>query len=213
ALHPPDTFPTYAMSNHDQSRLATRWGSERARAAAFLLLTLRGVAVLYAGEEIGMVDADPDTLPHPPFDRAGRDGYRTPMQWDATLNGGFTGGTPWLPLVDPTTRNVAAQSADPGSLLNLYRRLLQARRASPALAHGAHRSLFGVGTGVLAWMREADDDRVLVLLNAGDGEAPCRLPVMNVEAGAILVATTGRAGAIDLDRITLVPHEGIAIRL
>ena len=94
ALHPPGAWPTYAFSNHDQSRQATRWGEERARAAAFLLLTLRGVAVLYAGEEIGMVDADPATLPSPPFDRAGRDGVRTPMQWDASGGGGFTTGTP-----------------------------------------------------------------------------------------------------------------------
>ncbi len=84
ALHPPGAIPTYAFSNHDQSRHASRWGPERTRAAAFLLLTLRGVAVLYAGEEIGMVDADPSVLPDPPFDRAGRDGCRTPMQWDAS---------------------------------------------------------------------------------------------------------------------------------
>ena len=60
-----------------------------------------------------MVDADPSILPDPPFDRAGRDGCRTPMQWDASPLGGFTIGTPWLPLVDPQTRNVADQSADP----------------------------------------------------------------------------------------------------
>ncbi len=110
ALHPPGAIPTYAFSNHDQSRQASRWGPERTRAAAFLLLTLRGVAVLYAGEEIGMIDADPSMLPDPPFDRAGRDGCRTPMQWDASPLGGFTDGTPWLPLVDPAD----AQRRRPG---------------------------------------------------------------------------------------------------
>ncbi len=213
ALHPPGTLPTYALSNHDQSRHASRWGPERARAAAFLLLTLRGVAVLYAGEEIGMVDADPVYLPDPPFDRAGRDGYRTPMQWDATPGGGFTTGTPWLPLADPGTRNVADQAVDPGSLLTLYRRLLAARRASSAMRHGRHRSIFGVGPGVLAWLREADDERVLVLLNTGDGEAACDLGTLDVATGEVVVATTERAGAIDIGRITLQPHEGIAIRV
>ena len=87
ALHPPASWPTFAISNHDQPRHATRWGEQRTRAAAFLLLTLRGVAVLYAGEEIGMVDADPSVLPDPPFDRAGRDGSRTPMQWDRSPTG------------------------------------------------------------------------------------------------------------------------------
>ena len=145
ALHPTGAWPTYAISNHDQPRHATRWGEHRTRAAAFLLLTLRSVAVLYAGEEIGMVDADPSILPSPPFDRAGRDGVRTPMQWDASATGGFTSGTPWLPLVDPGTRNVAGQADDPASLLALYRRLIAARRASPALGRGSHRSLFGVG--------------------------------------------------------------------
>ena len=116
-------LPTYAISNHDQSRHATRWGPERARAAALLLLTLRGVAVLYAGEEIGMVDADPASLPDPPFDRAGRDGCRTPMQWDASPRRRLHERDAWLPLVDPATRNVADQAADPGSLLSLYRRL------------------------------------------------------------------------------------------
>ncbi len=213
ALHPPDTIPTYALSNHDQSRHATRWGSERARAAAFLLITLRGVAVLYAGEEIGMVDADPAILPDPPFDRAGRDGYRTPMQWDATPSGGFTTGTAWLPLVDPASRNVAGQASDPASLLSLYRRLLAVRRASSALRHGRHRSIFGVGPGVLAWLREADDERVLVLLNTGDGDGPCDLAEVNGGAGEIVVATTERAGTVNLDRIKLRPHEGIAIRI
>ena len=131
ALHPPGVLPTYALSNHDQSRHATRWGERRARAAAFMVLTLRGVAVLYAGEEIGMVDAEASILPDPPFDRAGRDGYRTPMQWDRSPAAGFSAGTPWLPIVDTATRNVEDQRQDPGSVLSLYRRLIEARHGSP----------------------------------------------------------------------------------
>lgn len=213
ALHPAGTWPTYAFSNHDQSRHATRWGPERAAIAAFVLLTLRGVAVLYAGEEIGMVDADPSTLPSPPFDRAGRDGCRTPMQWDASPNGGFTTGTPWLPLVDPTIRNVADQSDDPDSLLSLYRRLIAARAASPALRRGTHRSFFGVAPEVLCWLREADGERVLVLANVGDEVRHCELGQVEGTVGTVIAGTRARSGTLRLDDLTLGPREGLALRI
>jgi alpha-glucosidase len=213
ALHPPAAWPTFAISNHDQRRHATRWGERRSRAAAFLLLTLRGVAVLYAGEEIGMVDGDESILPDPPFDSAGRDGARTPMQWDATPLGDFTTGTPWLPLVDPAARNVADQAADPSSLLALYRRLIAARRGTPALSRGTHRSIFGVAPEVLAWIRERDGQRALVLLNLGDEPQTCALPGL-VGDGEVVVGTDpARAGRIALDGLALGPLEGLALRL
>jgi alpha-glucosidase len=116
----------WVLSNHDFPRLATRFGEEHLREAAELLLTLPGTAFIYQGEEIGMADG-PGA--NPPIDRAGRDGARHPMQWDGTADGGFTTGTPWLPMVDPDRRNVADQRDDPGSLLNHYRDLI-ARRGS-----------------------------------------------------------------------------------
>ena len=125
---PPDAEPTWALSNHDLSRHATRFGEDHSRLAALLLLSMRGTICLYAGEEIGMVDG-PES-PTPLHDRFGRDRQRTPMQWDASPAGGFTDGEPWLPLVDPALRNVADQSRGPASLLNHYRRLLALRRGS-----------------------------------------------------------------------------------
>jgi len=115
----------WVMSNHDFDRLATRVGSENLRAAAMLLLGLPGAAFIYQGDEIGLANG-PGT--QPPFDRAGRDPMRHPMQWDASATGGFTSGEPWLPAVDPAERNVDAQRDDPGSLLQLYRLLIEARR-------------------------------------------------------------------------------------
>jgi glycosidase len=115
----------WVLSNHDFPRVATRWGAEHVREAAELLLTLPGTAFVYQGEEIGMADGPGAS---PPIDRAGRDGARHPMQWDASPGGGFTTGAPWLPMVDPAERNVARQRDDPDSLLNLYRRLIAARR-------------------------------------------------------------------------------------
>ena len=108
----------WVLSNHDFPRLASRVGEQRLREAAELLLSLPGTAFIYQGDEIGLADgpgADP------PFDRAGRDRHRHPMQWDATPNGGFTSGTPWLPPVDPERRNVEAQRGDSASLLEHYR--------------------------------------------------------------------------------------------
>ena len=215
ALHPLGVWPTYAVGNHDQSRPASRWGASRARAAAFLLLTLRGVAVLYAGDELGMEDADASLLPDPPFDRAGRDGYRTPMQWDASPGAGFSAARPWLPIVDAADRNVADQSSDPSSLLSLYRRLIAARRSSPALGLGEHRSFFGVAPEVMAWLREGDGERVLCLLNVGDERRQCELPLARLAAehGKVVVATSERAGDVPLASVTLEPLEGIALRL
>jgi alpha-glucosidase len=115
----------WVMSNHDFDRLATRVGPESLRAAAMLLLGLPGAAFIYQGDEIGLANG-PGV--QPPFDRAGRDPMRHPMQWDASPTGGFTSGEAWLEPVDPAERNVEAQRDDPGSLLQLYRLLIEARR-------------------------------------------------------------------------------------
>ena len=115
----------WVMSNHDFDRLATRLGPAHVRAAATLLLTLPGTTFVYQGDEIGLANgpgADP------PYDRAGRDPMRHPMQWDTSATGGFTTGVPWLPAVDPTERNVKAQRADPDSLLHHYRGLIARRK-------------------------------------------------------------------------------------
>jgi alpha-glucosidase len=115
----------WALSNHDFPRLATRFGDERAARAAEFLMSLPGTVFLYQGDEIGMADGDEA---NPPFDRAGRDAHRHPMQWEPRPLGGFTTGEPWLGLTDPERRSVAAQRGVEGSSLEHYRRLIAARR-------------------------------------------------------------------------------------
>jgi alpha-glucosidase len=115
----------WVLSNHDFGHLSTRFGAENARAATMLLLTLPGVAFLYQGDEIGQLDGPPEESRH---DRAGRDGYRRPMQWDGSPAGGFSAGVPWLPAVDPGRRNVESQREDPRSTLHLVRELIALRR-------------------------------------------------------------------------------------
>jgi len=202
--------PTWTLSNHDLSRHATRFGERNARLAALVLLTLRGTICLYAGEEIGMIDAP--QIPGPARDRAGRDASRTPMQWDASPRGGFTTGTPWLPLVDPVTRNIAVQQAEAGSMLSWYRELIGLRHTSAALRHGTVALLPKMPPGVLAWTREAGGERVLVVANMGD--AGVRLDASSVgEQGRVVVATSPRQGSVALRDLLLAPREGLLLRL
>lgn len=116
-----------------------------------------------------------DVLPPPgvSFDRAGRDACRSPMQWADEPGGGFTTGTPWLPLGDTHRINVSDQRADSASLLSLYRRLIAERHGSRALAEGAQRSLdTPPESGVFGYLREAEGDRRLVVLECAGAGSP-----------------------------------------
>src|SRR3954452_7083033 len=125
-----DGRAAWVLSNHDFPRLPDRVGPANARAAALLLLTLPGPAFVFQGDEIGM--ADGPGRAGEPDDRRGRDAHRHPMAWDGGRAGGFTTGTPWLPVVDPGGVNVAAQERDPQSLLHLYGDLIALRGAGLA---------------------------------------------------------------------------------
>ncbi len=168
-LEPRSAWPTWVLSNHDNPRHRTRYGSEaRARAAAVLLLTLRGTPFLYQGEELGLEDAavPPDRV----VDPGGRDGCRAPVPWTAEAPHGWAGAEPWLPFPpDAGARSVEAQRADESSILHLYRRLLAARRASAALRAGDFAFLddaADVTGGVLVYERRAGGGR-----NRGAGDA------------------------------------------
>jgi alpha-glucosidase len=123
------TAAAWVLSNHDFGRLSTRFGRENERAAAKLLLSLPGMAFIYQGDEIGLGEGPGHD---PPYDRAGRDRYRHPMQWNGSPSGGFSDGEPWLPLVDPADRNVADQRDDPDSMLSYVRELIRRRSKSIA---------------------------------------------------------------------------------
>jgi alpha-glucosidase len=207
-LLPHHAWPDYTLSNHDRSRASTRYGLHRARAAAVMLLTLRGTPFIYYGEEIGMTDV---AIPADRIvDVADRDGERTPMQWDASRNAGFTTGEPWLPVgADHDRVNVAVQRDDPASTLSFYRRLLQLRRGSLALRLGSYRSL-PASRGVFAFERLADGDRVHVAINFSDGERTVRLPG---RGGELLLSTDGRRelGGAPAG-LRLSPDEGVIVR-
>ena len=167
-LDPRGAWPTWVLSNHDNPRHRSRYGSEaRARAAAVLLTTLRGTPFLYQGEELGLEDAH--VPPERRVDPGGRDGCRAPIPWDRSPTHGWAGATePWLPWPpEADVRNVEAMGADPGSMLHLYRRLLAARRGSAAL-HGGSWSALPSPPGVLVYERSGDGDRRAVVVNYTD---------------------------------------------
>jgi alpha-glucosidase len=165
----PKGWPTWVLSNHDNPRHRTRYGSEaRARGAAVLLLGLRGTPFLYAGEELGLEDAVvPDDRV---VDPGGRDGCRAPVPWTPDGRHGWAA-DPWLPWPpDAGVRSVEVQRDEPTSMANLYRRLLVARKASPALALG-DLEVVHADDAVLAWRRRHGDDVRVVAVNFTDVEA------------------------------------------
>lgn len=167
----------WVLSNHDFSRLASRAGAENARASALLLLSLPGPVFLFQGDELGYTNAD---TAGPAQDRNGRDGFRIPMRWNGSLNGGFSTGAPWLSAAGPLPPSVADQSEDPASTLTLARdaialraelgsepgELLESPEGTIALRRGGH--LVAVNLGETA--QPAPKAGTLVLeARPGDG--------------------------------------------
>ncbi|MBR0718035.1 alpha-amylase family glycosyl hydrolase [Bradyrhizobium liaoningense] len=171
---PKGAWPNWVLGNHDRPRVASRVGSEQARVAAMLLLTLRGTPTLYYGDEIGMrqVTIAPEDV-RDPFEKnvpgigVGRDGCRTPMQWDSSPCAGFSGVKPWLSLPEiHVHENVVNLEADAFSILNLYKRLIAFRKQCPPLVSGTYRPIAAQGD-LLIYCRESDGEAVTVALNLG----------------------------------------------
>jgi alpha-glucosidase len=184
---PPPLAPTWAFSNHDLSRHATRWGPGRGRVSALILLTLRGTISLYQGEELGAVD-DPRTGRWSTHDRFGRDPARAPIDW----------------------AEADRQRPDAGSLLALYRDLIAERRRSPALRHGTLQLLGGLPRGVLGYERLAGHERVIVLANLGTRRAHVDWPDA---APTVVLATQPEAVSLERGRLMLDPDAGVLLRL
>jgi alpha-glucosidase len=190
---PPGAWGNHVLGNHDEPRFATRFGPERLRAAAVLLLTLKGTPTLYYGEELGLADCtvepgceqDPWGKNQPELNR---DGCRSPMQWIDGPGMGFTlpGITPWLPFSDSNT-NVADQLDDPASTLSLYQSLLELRHGTPALTTGSITMLEDSGDHVLSYSRNLADDTVYVAINFTDTP-------QNYEFPAAVTQMLGTAG-------------------
>jgi alpha-glucosidase len=217
-LLPKGAWPNWVLGNHDRPRVASRVGERQAGVAAMLLLTLRGTPTLYYGDEIGLpqVPIAPEQV-RDPFEKnvpglgVGRDGCRTPMQWDASRFAGFSDVAPWLPLsADFARRNVEVQRGDPTSLYNLHRRLLALRRKHPALATGGYRPVAAAGD-VLAFIREQAGERLLVAVNFAESPAAVVCPSGK---GTVLLSIVGdRSGEAAGERIALAANDGVVVKL
>jgi alpha-glucosidase len=218
-------IPLLLFDNHDNPRIGARYGdgvhdTDIERVIATILLASRGAALVYYGDEIGMKTTpprrkqdvkDPIGITGWPKEK-GRDGERTPMQWDGGLNAGFTSGTPWLPVPGSAAAiNVKAEEGDPISMLAWYRTLIRLKKATPALENGANIMLDTENTQVLSWMRQAPGaPQVVVSTNftgvpqivnltiGGAGIRPGRLQT--------LLKTPGAADPVALNRVVLGPY-------
>ena len=170
--------PLLVFDNHDNPRMDARYGDsvhneDIERVIATMLFASRGTSLFYYGDEIGMKTTPPERIEDvkDPVGRTGwprdkgRDGERTPMQWDTSSEAGFTtSSTPWLP-VPPTyiTVNAKAAAGDPDSLLAWYRGLVKLKKTNPVMAHGANVMLDTENTNVLSWMRQFPGSRPIVV--------------------------------------------------
>lgn len=228
-----DGWPTIVLSNHDQSRQASRLAPNAdvatsdaiARAAAVLSLTLRGTPFLYYGEEIGARDVPVPwaEIIDPPARRGGRlvrrlapwwnrDQARSPMPWGDGPNGGFSTARPWLRMApDGATRSVAIQDDDPGSVLNSYRRLVWLRRRHPALQVGSYRRLAGGSPNVFAFERAFGDEVIVVVVNLAG--TPAHFRVRTARRWSVVLDTHERPTleVSGSERLLLGPNEAIVL--
>ncbi|MBX9851496.1 MAG: hypothetical protein K2X86_07025 [Cytophagaceae bacterium] len=162
------------LTNHDMNRVMNQLGMNDAKAklAADLLLTLPGVPYIYYGEEIGMTGSGVD------------ENKRTPLQWNSSAKAGFTTGTPWRAVnSDYTTKNIESQQRDVSSLWSHYRNLISIRNGQAALRRGNYKTVSASSSSVFAFLRQYDDENILVLSNAGT--SPVSNVLLNFTQGGI----------------------------
>ncbi len=210
---PVGAWPNHVFGNHDEPRLSTRFGRHRIRAAAVMLLTLRGTPTMYYGDELGLIDGavepgeeqDPWGRRYPDLNR---DMCRTPMQWTLDDGMGFTtpGTRPWLPFAQPTS-SVASQLDDPDSTLSLYRRLLRLRRAIPELMVGDITMVDSNSDNVLVYERTISSASTYVAVNFTEQQQNVEFPT---EIRQVL--STSHERSEKFSSVTLSPNEAIIAR-
>ena len=189
------------LENHDHPRIVSRYGSEKYREAsaktlAVSYLFLQGTPFVYQGQEIGMTSWYPERsdmyedvqtrnqypkLPEekrlPRLWKASRDSARTPMQWTAGENAGFTTGTPWFYVNQNYTQiNVAQQESDPDSVLNFYRKAIALRKRLPVVRDGSYRDHNPLSGKLYVYTRETEKQTLLVVCSFTEKPARFRMP-------------------------------------
>ena len=185
------------MENHDHPRILSRYGSEKfwkesGKMLAASYLFQQGTPFVYQGQEIGMINWRPESpemyedvqtrfqyehtnLNKTPEQRlkrlwrSSRDSARTPVQWDASENAGFTTGEPWF-YVNPNYKeiNVAQQEQDPDSILNFYKKAIALRKELKVVRHGNYRELYRYSNKLYVYAREMEGEKILVVCSFSD---------------------------------------------
>jgi alpha-glucosidase len=224
AVNSAQGWPVFVIGNHDIPRSYNRYGDGKhnddiAKVMAGLYLTLRGTPIMYYGEEIGMQNNDPKFKKDvkDPIGRLGwpnekgRDGERTPMQWDNTPNAGFTTGIPWLPIPSSyKTHNVASELKDPNSILVFYKHLLALRHTNPALLDGDYVALNQDDANVMSYLRRYKDEAVLVVLNMSGTQQSVHFDLapqgfVSAQAKTLLTTMPAMQGSATLSGMSLAP--------
>ncbi|MFP5384819.1 MAG: alpha-amylase family glycosyl hydrolase [Bacteriovoracia bacterium] len=215
---PDHGWPNWVLGNHDNHRLASRFGSNQVHVAGMLLLTLRGTPTMYYGDEIGMHDVHipPDAV-QDPFEKNvpgmghGRDPERTPMQWNDEEYAGFSEVKPWLPVAsDYKTYNVKTLREFQKSCLNFYKRLLDIRSQSRVLQGGDYQKHY-VDEHLFAYIRSDGKDRFLIVLNFCPEEYGLNLKELSGEI--ILSTKLDREHEEVSGQLKLRSNEGVLIHL
>ena len=214
--------PLLLFDNHDNPRMEARYGdgvhdTEIQRVLSTVLFASRGAALFYYGDEIGMKTTpptrkedvkDPIGITGWPREK-GRDGERTPMQWDASAQAGFTTGTPWLPVPPSAAAlNVKAEQADPNSLLGWYKSLIRLKKTVPAFAHGENTMLDANNATVLSWLRKAPGAApVVVAVNFTAQPQTVNLSAASEKTAHLhtLLKSPGGSDPASLEKIELQP--------
>lgn len=218
-------IPLLVFDNHDNPRLDARYGdgvhdTDIQRVISTVLFLSRGTSLFYYGDELGMKTTPPtrkEDVKDPvgvtgwPKDK-GRDGERTPMQWDDSANAGFTGANvkPWLPVPPTYTAvNVKTEEADSGSLFDWYQTLIRLKKTMPALATGEETMLDDADPNVLSWIRKSPGQpSVVVALNFTAQPQTVNLIAGGASAGnglTTLLKTPGATDPASLSSIQLGP--------
>ncbi len=233
------------LNNHDQPRMVSRFGNDKeyhaesAKLLATMLHTLKGTPYIYQGEEIGMTNVsfesindykDIETLSFygetlkrggdlqkamEAIYKKGRDNARTPMQWDDTLNAGFTEGCPWIRVNDRYPEiNVKSALSDPDSILHYYKKLIQLRKENLIFIYGEYSSILEIDEQIFAYIRTMGIERILVILNFSAQIANFYLPDdININSYDLLIANVSVDKQSDISSVLLKPYEARVYRL
>ena len=227
------------LGNHDFPRIVSRFASDKeefrvkaGKMLATLLLSLRGTAYLYQGDEIGMTNVAFDSIDDyrdietmngykeakekgqdleefvKIVHHQGRDNARTPIQWDESADAGFTTGEPWI-KVNPNYPeiNVARAEADADSILHYYRAMLAVRKEYKTLVYGEYTPIDGNHDKVFAYLREDEAGKYLVVLNFSEESTPFQLPESALGANKQIIGNYPEKDSIDAATLQLRPFE------